>query len=220
MHPAYRGIRAKFLTGGGSGCPARRARTEGCSRWVGRMVAYREWCGVPGVLLPAERTAARRWWGSNRIEWRSKGGPGGWSVQSARRNDRLSARYVPSRYHEPRFTNVVHCYVLEKYRRSTLLAARTRARPPLVTYVVDVVLTAAEASYIRLNGRRPFWRFRVNCPGQLSMVDLRGGTHCSLHRRPSKKIVPPRSDCLCSPISTSAMFNWVVFSAMFTRLTR
>lgn len=196
VHPVYRGIRAKFLAGGGSSCQPRRARTEGCSG--GGMVAYREWCEVPGVLLPAERTAARQWWGSNRIEWRSKGGSGGWSVQSARRNDRLSARYVPSRYHEPRFTNVVHCYVLEKYRRSTLLAARTRARPPLVTYVVDVVLTAVvEASYTLKYGCRPFWRFRVNYPHQLSMVDLRGGIHCSLSLLPFSR--SSSIDCLCSP---------------------
>lgn len=129
---------------------------------------------VSSVLLPAEGTAIRPWWGYSRIEWRSKGGSGGWSVQSARRNDRLSARYVPSRYHKPRFTNVVHCYVLEKYWRSTLLAVRTRARPPLVTYAVDVVFTAvvAREALLPLNGRRFFLKISRELPGdhQLSMI--------------------------------------------------
>lgn len=37
-----------------------------------------------------------------------------WGVQSARRNNWFSARYVPSRNYESRFTNVVHCYAPEK----------------------------------------------------------------------------------------------------------
>lgn len=125
-------------------------------------------------------------------------------MQSARRNNRLSARYVPSRYHEPRFTNVVHCYVLEKYRRSTLLAARTRARPPLVTYVVDVVLTAVEASYAE---RQPVF---LKIPRKLPRPTING--------RPSRRdtlftIFSPLSSSssinrlFSSTISTSVLFN-------------
>jgi len=135
------------------------------------MVAYREWCKVPGVLLPAEYTAVRWWWGSNRIEWCLKGGSEGWSVQSAWQNNRWSARYVPSRYHEPRFTNVVHCYVLEKYRRSTLLVVRTRARPPLVTYVGNFVYIEQPSVFLKIPRK---------LLDQLLMVDLRDGICCSL----------------------------------------
>jgi len=142
-HPIYRGIRTKIFRWWGlldkRDASEQKVASSGRGKlWTGSGVEYRTFF---------YRTAVYQWWGSNRIEWRSKGGSGGWSVQSARRNDRLSARYVPSRYHEPHFTNVVHCYVLERYWRSTLLAARTRARPPLVTYVVvvDVGLTAVVA---------------------------------------------------------------------------
>lgn len=122
---------------------SKRLRGVGVGLRTGSGAEFRAFFYRPSV------PAVRRWWGSHRIEWRSKGGPGGWSVQSARRNNRLSARYIPSRYHGSRFTNVVHCYVLEKYRRSTLLAARTRARPPLVTYVVDVLTAVIARSFVR-----------------------------------------------------------------------
>lgn len=112
---------------GGSGCLARHVRAKGCFRRSGGRLRTGSGAGSERSFTGWVYTAFRQWWESSRIEWCSKGGSGGWSVQSARRNDRLSARYVPSRYHEPRFTNVVHCYVLEKYRRSTLLTARTRA---------------------------------------------------------------------------------------------
>lgn len=56
----------------------------------------------------------------------------GWGVESARPNNWFSARHVPSRKHEPRFTNVVHCYAFEKYQLSTPSTARKRATLPFV----------------------------------------------------------------------------------------
>lgn len=134
------------------GCLAARREIERkvllwCPRCAGGGILCVSWVvqNMPSVLLPAERTLEPG--GSvvgirpYRVVYESRGGREGGAcvVQSARRNDRLSARYVPiMRYHEPRFTNVVHCYsMLEKYRRSTLLAARMRAWPPSVTYVVE-----------------------------------------------------------------------------------
>lgn len=53
-------------------------------------------------------------------------------------------------------------------------------------------MSSSSPSKLRtLNGSRSFWRFRANCPDQLSMVDLRGGIHCSLSFLPL--LHPPRS---------------------------
>lgn len=111
-------IRPKFSDSGGSGCLARQGKTKrserGCSRASGRgNVAYRSGMEVPGVLQPVESVLQFADGGDRSVSSSvRKGEPGGWSMQSARRNDRLSARYVPSRYHEPRFTptwSIVMC---------------------------------------------------------------------------------------------------------------
>lgn len=131
----------------------------------------------PGVLLPAERTAVvgvesyrvaleRGAPGARRGGVRGlRDGTSGWVRGTSHPGITSLVSPTWSIVMCSKSTGGVHCW--RHARAHDLLWWPTPSM---------FVLTAVEASSA-LDGRRPFWRFRANCPGpELSMVDLRGGT--------------------------------------------